>query len=286
MTDQKWKVRILVNNTVGEGSCLGEHGLATAIEGGELEAGGFVLFDTGRSAEVLLNNAKAMGIDWSRLGPIVLSHSHYDHSGGLLGLRAHLGRNLTVIGHPDTFTTKANFKPKFRDIGIPFSRGQLISENMEFKESLKDTPLTPNLFLTGEIERVFDFEESSHKNLMRQEQGVYVPDHVPDDRALIIRRPGVGFHLICGCCHSGLLNTLKHASATSGERKVLTIIGGLHLGSYDDETLKRVIDQLAAWDPHRIVPLHCTGMRAAALLWKRFADKVEFRGAGDTIELD
>jgi 7,8-dihydropterin-6-yl-methyl-4-(beta-D-ribofuranosyl)aminobenzene 5'-phosphate synthase len=280
-----WKLKILVNNWVGEGACIAEHGLSIAIEGGDMTDDQFVLFDTGHSPQVLFNNAQAMNVDWSKLLLIALSHSHYDHSGALVGIGRYLGRNISVIVHADTFTPKANFKPTFRDISIPYSKEELQAANILLTADSNDRFLTPNLCLTGKIERVVAFEDLSHKNLFRMNLGEYVPDIVLDDRALVIREPGAGFHLICGCCHSGLLNTLKHAAAISGERRALTIMGGLHLGSYDDDTMKRVTDQLAQWEPRRVIPLHCTGLRGSAQLWSRFGDIVEFHGAGETIEL-
>jgi 7,8-dihydropterin-6-yl-methyl-4-(beta-D-ribofuranosyl)aminobenzene 5'-phosphate synthase len=79
---------------------------------------------------------------------------------------------------------------------------------------------------------------------------------------------------------------LKHAAEISGEKHVLTIVGGLHLGSYDDDTLNRVVTGLAEWNPRLVVPLHCTGMRPTAWLWRAFGDRVKFCATGDTVELD
>jgi len=284
MIDSKWRLHILVNNVVKESPYLGEHGLSMILESPEMESGEFILFDTGQSAEVLLKNAEKMGVDWARLRTIVLSHGHYDHTGGLPGLASRLGKGVRVIGHPATFVPRANALPYFREIGIPFSEDKLTA--VEYIESHKILFLTPNTILSGEIPRVFDFERNSQKGLLRQEQGKYVEDEVADDKAIVIRKPGAGFHLICGCCHSGLLNMLKHAAEISGEKKVLTIVGGLHLGSYDDDTLNRVVTGLSEWNPRLIVPLHCTGMRPTAWLWRAFGDRVKFCATGDTVELD
>ena len=285
MPNSSWKIKILVNNWVGEGPCIAEHGLSMAVQGGDLPDGQFVLFDTGKSPEVLANNANAMNVDWDGLRQIVLSHSHYDHSGSLMGIHEWVKRPVSVLTHPDTFTPKASCKPSFRDIGIPFTREQLEKKGFSLSGVSVDTPLTPTFFVTGTIGRIFDFEALSHKDLFKGHVGNHVPDNVADDRALVIRAPGVGFHLICGCCHSGLLNTLTHAAAASGERQVLTIVGGLHFGAYDGQTLDRVCDHLAEWKPRRIVPLHCTGLKGAAHLWKRLGDVVEFHGAGEEIAL-
>jgi len=284
MTDPGWKLRILVDNVVTEGPYLGEHGFSMTIESPELGDGEFILLDTGQSSDVLLGNAEKMGVDWARLHTIVLSHSHYDHSGGLQGLARRLHRRVRVIGHPTTFVPRANSQPHFRDISIPFSREGL--RDLEFIESKEPLFLTPNIILSGEVTRFFDFEKDSHKGLLRQQHGEYVSDEVADDKAIVIRRPGAGFHLICGCCHAGLLNTLKHAAEITGEKQVLKIIGGLHLGSYADDPLDQVVTGLEKWNPRLIVPLHCTGMRGAARLWKTFGDRVKFCGTGDVLELE
>jgi 7,8-dihydropterin-6-yl-methyl-4-(beta-D-ribofuranosyl)aminobenzene 5'-phosphate synthase len=284
MANSGWRLRILVNNVVGESPYLGEHGLSMVIESPEVGNGEFILLDTGQTSDVLLKNADKMGVDWARLHTIVLSHGHYDHSGGLRGLVHRLPKRVRVIGHPASFVPRANTQPYLRDIGIPFSKDRL--EGVEFIESNETLFLTPNMIISGEVSRVFGFEKDSHKGLLIQQHGEFVEDEVMDDKAIVIRRPGTGFHLICGCCHSGLLNTLEHASEIAGEKQALSIVGGLHLGSYGDEALDRVVTGLKEWNPHLIVPLHCTGLRASAWLWRTFGDRVKFCGTGDMIELD
>ena len=43
-----------------------------------------ILFDTGISADGVVENAKRMGLDLSEVEYVVLSHGHYDHFGGLV----------------------------------------------------------------------------------------------------------------------------------------------------------------------------------------------------------
>ena len=71
-------VRILCDNNIGRLDFLGEHGFAALIEGKQ----GRFLFDTGQGL-TLPHNLKAAGLELRDLQAVVLSHGHYDHTGGL-----------------------------------------------------------------------------------------------------------------------------------------------------------------------------------------------------------
>ncbi len=73
-------VTTLVENSVAQGgkSLLAEHGLSFYVEAGERK----ILFDTGQNLAIS-NNARVLGVDLNRIEAVVLSHGHYDHSGGL-----------------------------------------------------------------------------------------------------------------------------------------------------------------------------------------------------------
>jgi 7,8-dihydropterin-6-yl-methyl-4-(beta-D-ribofuranosyl)aminobenzene 5'-phosphate synthase len=43
-----------------------------------------------------------MGVDWKRVTSIVLSHGHYDHTGGLGAVLAETGAR-SVFAHPSAF---------------------------------------------------------------------------------------------------------------------------------------------------------------------------------------
>lgn len=47
-----------------------------------------ILFDTGANADILLDNMKKMGIDVGKIDAVVLSHNHWDHTGGLSALES------------------------------------------------------------------------------------------------------------------------------------------------------------------------------------------------------
>ena len=112
---ERVKITILVENTAESPGLLAEHGLALWIE----LSSQCILFDTGQGG-VLAHNADRLGLSLSRVDTIVLSHGHYDHTGGLADVLR--GDRPTVIySHPNAL------KPKFarnkdgtsREIGIP-----------------------------------------------------------------------------------------------------------------------------------------------------------------------
>jgi 7,8-dihydropterin-6-yl-methyl-4-(beta-D-ribofuranosyl)aminobenzene 5'-phosphate synthase len=67
---------------------VGEWGFAALVE----VDGHRLLFDTGARPETVLDNARELGIDLSSVTDLVLSHHHWDHTGGLIPLREALSK--------------------------------------------------------------------------------------------------------------------------------------------------------------------------------------------------
>ena len=71
-------ITLMEDNLQGE-KIIAEHGLSIYIETEKHK----ILVDTGQS-EKTWENAKIKGVDLSKVDTVILSHGHYDHSGGLL----------------------------------------------------------------------------------------------------------------------------------------------------------------------------------------------------------
>ncbi len=71
------KITISVDNNAASG-LIAEHGFSMRRE----TAGEHILFDTGQGT-ALEKNAARLGIDLPSTGMDVLSHDHYDHTGGV-----------------------------------------------------------------------------------------------------------------------------------------------------------------------------------------------------------
>jgi 7,8-dihydropterin-6-yl-methyl-4-(beta-D-ribofuranosyl)aminobenzene 5'-phosphate synthase len=74
------KVTIVYDNDVRSRNLKEGWGFSSLIEIPNISP---ILFDTGADSPTLLHNMKELGIDAKRIGIIVISHAHGDHTGGL-----------------------------------------------------------------------------------------------------------------------------------------------------------------------------------------------------------
>jgi 7,8-dihydropterin-6-yl-methyl-4-(beta-D-ribofuranosyl)aminobenzene 5'-phosphate synthase len=94
------KITILVDNRAGDG-LVAEHGLSMWIEAGDRK----VLFDTGQGS-ALPPNAASLHVDFRETDAMVLSHGHFDHTGGV----AHV---LKTAGPIDTYCHPGVVLPRY-----------------------------------------------------------------------------------------------------------------------------------------------------------------------------
>jgi 7,8-dihydropterin-6-yl-methyl-4-(beta-D-ribofuranosyl)aminobenzene 5'-phosphate synthase len=247
-------------NTAPTGMGLtGEHGLSFHI----VNNGETILFDTGQGL-VLENNMKVLGKNLSEIDKVVLSHGHYDHTGGL-GALAEAGK-FELFSHPASFLPKLASLDgiNFLDIGCPFSKNYLENKSVTLNLSDKPLKISDNIKTTGEIELRNEFE-LTEPHFYSQTNEEKIHDTIPDDMGIIIETKK-GIVLILGCTHRGIINTLEHVSEITGSKKFHTVIGGLHLGGADEKKMDLIIEQLKNFEIENLVTGHCTGSYAQTRL--------------------
>jgi 7,8-dihydropterin-6-yl-methyl-4-(beta-D-ribofuranosyl)aminobenzene 5'-phosphate synthase len=274
------RIVTLSENTAGMPGVLAEWGLSILVETKGLN----ILFDTGASSTVP-HNVRPLGIDLSSLQKVVLSHGHFDHTGGLKGVLLQSGRKIEVIAHPNVFAGKhAGTGGTGRYIGIPYNRKELESAGASFKLSKEPVWITDNIVTTGEIPMVTEYESIEPMFFIKTDSG-NVPDTFPDDQALVIKSD-IGLIVILGCAHRGMINTLRHAQKITGVKEINTVIGGTHLLAASEERTIMTAAALQEMGVQRIGVSHCTGMKASVLLAQQLGEAFFANNTGSTITIE
>jgi 7,8-dihydropterin-6-yl-methyl-4-(beta-D-ribofuranosyl)aminobenzene 5'-phosphate synthase len=270
-------ITTLIENTANIGF-LGEWGLSMLID----VDGRRILLDTGPGISTVYN-AHLLGIDFKTIDRVVLSHGHYDHTGGLKEvLRRSCG--LDIISHPAIWEHKyAVRENKAKYIGIPFHREELETLGARFTMSKEPVWITDNIVTSGEIPLTTAYEEVDDAMNVKK-NGDLMPDNVPDDLALAIRTE-LGLVIILGCAHRGMINTISHFQKITGDELVHTVIGGTHLIHASHERLTQTVIDLKKIGVQRLGTCHCTGFEASERLAKEFGDMFFLNNAGSKFRL-
>jgi len=270
------QITVLSDNTVTGRTVRGEHGLCFHIEMGDRR----LLFDTGQGL-VLAENAQALSIDLGAVDTVVLSHGHYDHTGGLSTLMKAARDPVAIHAHPDALQAKYHCTASgARSIGIsPASREALENPLAHLTLSREPEELAPGLWRTGEIPR-HHAEETQTETFHLDPEGQTV-DPLLDDQSLFIETPQ-GTVVLLGCAHAGVIHILEHIQRLTDNRPIHTVMGGMHLGSATPERLDWVLARLHRIAPRRLMPMHCTGIKAIAALWHEFPQACRPAGVGST----
>jgi len=193
------RITTLSENTAGRGNLLAEWGLSILLETEKTS----VLLDTGSSISAV-HNVDTLGIDLNKIDRIVLSHGHYDHTGGLRQLLQKMRRKVEVVAHPDIWQAKYARRKDEPDryIGIPFQRNELESLGAVFNLSAKPVSIDDSITTTGEIPMVNSFEQVDADLFVKEDAG-WQQDNIMDDQALIVNT-GSGLVVVLGCAHRGI----------------------------------------------------------------------------------
>lgn len=264
------KVTVIVDNCVPpsiRGPFIGEHGLALLIE----QDGKRLLFDTGQS-DAVVHNLGLLGVHPSSLDGIIISHGHYDHTGGLMAVLQHAAKTMPVYAHPDIFQTRVSVAGKRHFIGIPFTQPQLTELGAQWNFYDRPLELLPGLWYSGRIERSTDYELGDAKLLTCPTDGCCVEDPLQDDIALFCAT-GQGLRVIGGCTHAGIINTIRYGFSVTGQLRLHTWIGGTHLGPVTANQQNKTLDALEEMRPELIAANHCTGFAMMAVLSTRFGER-------------
>lgn len=271
------RITILVDNQVSS-NLKGEHGFSVLIE----SDGQTILLDTGQG-DALSANARALDVDLGKTEALVLSHGHYDHTGGI-PLMMQLAPDLRILCHPGVVRPRyAVSNGTSRAIHMPrpamTAMDSLSPRRLHWLS--KPFMLTENIGITGPIPRETDFEDTGGPFFL--DMSGKRPDPITDDQAIWIRTDD-GVVILTGCCHSGVVNTVNHVRRLTGNAKVHALIGGFHLTQANAGRIEKTAEKLSALGLDRVIACHCTGEKATSSLKAILGDRVVRGHSGMILE--
>ena len=263
-------ITFLVDNRAEE-SFMAENGFSILIE----NQGKRILFDTGQKGETLFHNAEKLGVSLSGLDAIVLSHGHFDHSGNLAKI-FQMNPSISFFAHPGCRITRWSRHPGKtpHSVGLSQENNAAITALPPGQIHWCKTPtqIMPEIWVTGSIPRKNSFEDPGGP-FYEDEMG-HTPDLILDDMALWMVGEK-GLTIICGCCHSGIKNTIDHINSFCDGIGIHTLIGGFHLLKATTERLAKTISFINETGVKRVFPAHCTGETAMTVLQEQLKAQVE-----------
>ena len=270
------KITVLVENRAAARDVLAEHGLSLWIE----HEGHNVLFDTG-AGRAIRPNARARQIALDEAEAVVLSHGHYDHTGGLI--------QVLELASPPVYAHPAAFQPKFKQYTdgrvLQINREKVDEEHIrrlgsEIRHVEQPTEIVEGLFATGPVPRETDFETPPADFFL--DEACTVHDTLVDDQSLYFLTEQ-GPIVLCGCAHSGVVNTLRYVAKLTGQAPY-GVFGGMHLLNSSRDVIDRTIREMQELGVVLYGPAHCTGVGMTAVLWTTVGTNFRDFCCGDVVE--
>lgn len=264
------KITVVVENFAEDKNVLGEYGLSVLVE----DMGHRVLVDTGQG-RVLFPNMQSLEIDPRSIEHLVLSHGHFDHTGGIQKLLLH-SENIPVWAHPEIEIRHTSLKEgQARFIGCHINL-----KGIDFRPITGVSQVTPNVWA---LEVPLDHRDTALVNrpehLVVPSRGEWELDPFPDDISLVVKGEK-GISVLLGCAHAGVVNILEEVAARFATRSFHMVLGGMHIGDQTPEFIDKITSELTTrFNVEKWRPCHCTGLKALCALERR-AEDVSWAGAG------
>ncbi len=250
------EITLLSDNAVNKKGLLAEHGLSILLERDEQQ----LLFDVGQGLSAV-HNAHVLG-KTLHAPPIVLSHGHYDHTGGLIPF-SRIFPKTAIFAHSDVFTQRFSITGNdVRNVSMPFTKGELEREGVEVHLDNDPREILEGIWTTGQIARPFAVDQRV-TGLSLDADGRVIDD-VLDEIAVVVEGSKKAL-LLLGCAHAGVRNTIQQVEAMT-EKPLYGIVGGLHLVNASQHDVRALALFLRKRGVEFVAASHCTGCEAAHIL--------------------
>lgn len=260
------KIRILMENTASREDLTAEHGLSLYIEAN----GKRILFDAGQSG-AFADNAEKLGIDLKKVDFAVLSHGHYDHSGGLM-------RFLQINGAAPVYVSELAAGEYYNAKDCYIGIAQELKGNPRLIPAAEKQELAEGITLVScrDCEPIVPVDSAG---LQKKTKDALQPDDFLHEQYLIIEENGKRV-VISGCSHRGILNIVRWLPCD-------VLVGGFHFMKKDprSEEIREAAQQLLQSDTVYYT-CHCTGLQQYETMKEIMGSRLHYLAAGACLEVE
>ena len=271
----------LIENTEGRYGCVNEHGLSFYIGTEKHRA----LLDLGQTNSSI-QNAETLGIDLKTIDTVILSHGHYDHSGGIMPFtgindQAVIYMQQSAGGEYYADDGKLAVGDRYRYIGIDKEILKLPQVRLIQGDHMIDDEL--EVFTIRNRTHMLPF---TNKRLLIKTEAGFIPDDFVHEHFLVVRDKGLSV-LMSGCAHNGILSILDAYKEKYGDLPDV-VISGFHLmlkREYREnelEEVRAIAEELSKY-PTKFYTCHCTGVPAFEEMKKIMGNLLEYVHSGEEV---
>ena len=269
----------LIENKEGICGLQNEFGLSFLIK----DENKAFIFDTGKTGE-FIKNADKLNINLKDVKDMVLSHSHFDHTGGVKTFTEKCNSDYTLHVNKTFFEEKHRITEVIHEfLGNNFDEKYLLNHRVKIHYLENDEyKISKNITLHTNFKSINNFETPT-RYYFRKIYDNYILDNMEDEIAAVMETKK-GLLIICGCSHIGIANIVENIRLRTG-KKIYGIAGGLHLTKASDERMNAVLNYFKETGIEFFAVSHCTGDKFIEKL-KTITDNFVYNSTGNTIVID
>ena len=261
------KFAFLIENKTDRDGLVAEHGLSIYIEA----HGRKILFDTGAS-DLFVKNAEKMNINLEEVEELIISHGHYDHTGGVPAF-CEINKIAPIYVHENAFyeNFSLNENGERSMDSIPWTEHECAEIDPRIVRTSGVKWIDENIVISGTVPGIDGYEPTATFYRIL-EDGSVIEDNMDHEQMLVIREPE-GLYVFSGCSHRGVVPAIRYAREIFGGEKIAALVAGMHLYSADEEMRNKVVGQIIEEEIDIVMPVHCTGINAICDLKTALKDK-------------